>query len=73
MNKCLTSPHQRNSRTEHPVGLLGIPPPEDDKPRPITARERLKVLILEGDPETIDRLWEALGTLEGRPHQIWPQ
>lgn len=71
MNKHLTTPHARNSRTEHPVGLLGIPPPEDDKPRPCT-HQRLKVMILEGDSDVIDRLWEMAVDLCGPP-SCWPQ
>lgn len=72
MNKHLTTPHERNSRTEHPIGLLGIPPPEDE-PRLPLARERLRIIVIEADEQTAEKIMTAIDKAVGRRKFIWPQ
>lgn len=73
MNKHLTTPHERNSRTEHPIGILGIPPPDDDKPRLPLARERFRLIIIEADERTADKIISAIDKAVGSEAFIWPQ
>lgn len=64
MNKRLTKPYDRNERLNAPLGLLGVPP-DNNPPTPLNRRSRLKMLVLEADEATLDRIMLAIESISG--------